>query len=354
MELLKIEIIKEPEISLDVINQAAREKFKKICYVCKSCDGKDCPTGVPGMGGAGTGSSFRRNIQALKKYKVITRLIHDVHIPDTSASFLNIDLSQPVLPAPITGAVTNMGGAIDELEYNRAIVEGSIRSGVIGFVGDGASPEKYKIGLEAIAEFNGAGIPIFKPRSDNQEIIKRIKAAEKAGSVAVGMDIDAVVFKTMAMKNQAVGPKSFDELKEIISSTKLPFILKGIMNPYDAELALKAGAKGIIISNHGGRVLDEMAGSMDVIEEIVTLVGGKFPVLIDGGFRNGVDVLKALALGADAVSIGRPVAIAAVGMGSKGVSFYLDHIKQELQKAMILTGCKRLEEINRDIIKVIK
>ncbi|PKL16808.1 MAG: dehydrogenase [Spirochaetae bacterium HGW-Spirochaetae-5] len=305
MELLKIETSEDIEISMKTINALAREKFKKICYVCKSCDGYECASGVPGMGGTGTGDSFRRNADALKQFKVITTLIHEGVVPDTSAEIFGHKISFPVMAAPITGSVTNMNGAIEELDYNIAVVKGCKNSGTIAFVGDGATPDKYKIGLEAIEKENGWGIPIFKPRKDNNEIIMRIKAAEKAGAIAAGIDIDAVVFKTMAMKNQEVAAKSVSELMEIKSSTKLPFILKGIMNPRDAEMACKAGADAIIVSNHGGRVLDQMPGSMDVLEEIVAAVGKSITIMIDGGFRDGVDVLKAIALGADLVLIGR-------------------------------------------------
>ncbi|MCU0849013.1 MAG: alpha-hydroxy-acid oxidizing protein [Spirochaetes bacterium] len=350
-KLLRIDLSEESDISIESINLSAREKFKKICYVCKNCDGISCPTGVPGMGGTGTGETFRRNIQALKKYKIMTRVIHDVIEPDTSTEYLGNQIEIPIMAAPITGSVTNMGGAIDELDYNRAVIKGCIDAGTLAFVGDGATPEKYKIGLQAIEEFKGKGIPIFKPRSDNNEIIKRIKAAEEAGAIAVGMDIDAVVFKTMAMKNQSVGPKSMKDLKALISSTKLPFILKGIMDVRDAVFAAESGASSIIISNHGGRVLDEMAGTMDVLEEIVNEVKGKINILVDGGFRTGVDILKALAIGAEGVLIGRPMAIAAVGKGADGIAFYLSHIKRELKIAMILTGCSKIKDITSEIIR---
>ncbi|MFC1671329.1 alpha-hydroxy-acid oxidizing protein, partial [Spirochaetota bacterium] len=353
LKALNIEIIEEPELSMETILLSAREKFNKVCYVCKVCDGKECPTGIPGMGGVGTGSSFRRNIEALKKFKITTRLVHNVVNPNTETSFFESTLSMPVMAAPITGSGTNMGGAIDELDYNRAVVKGCQNSGTIAFVGDGATPDKYKIGLQALSENNGMGIPIFKPRTDNKEIIKRIRAAEDAGAKAVGIDIDAVVLKTMTMKNQPVGPKSLSELKELISSTDLPFILKGIMDPYDAEMAVKAGAKGIIVSNHGGRVLDEMVGSMDVLHEIVGSVNGNTCVMVDGGFRDGVDILKALAVGADLVLIGRPIAITSVGMGAEGVAFYLKKLKSELEKAMILTGCSKISDIDKNIVKPI-
>ena len=351
LKTIEITTIGDTELSMESIYSAAREKFKKICYVCKNCDGISCPTGVPGMGGTGTGESFRRNISALKQFKVITRLIHDVTSPDTSSTFLGTPLALPVLAAPITGSVTNMGGAIDELEYNRAVVAGCLSAGTIAFVGDGATPTKYKIGLQALTEHNGIGVPIFKPRSNNDEIIMRIRAAEESGALAVGMDIDAVVFKTMAMKHQSVGPKGMKSLQELVTATELPFILKGIMTPQDALMAIDVGVKAIIVSNHGGRVLDEMAGTMDVLEEIVNKVNGKIDILIDGGFRKGVDIIKALALGAQGILIGRPVAIAAVGMGSEGTSFYLKHLKRDLEKAMILTGCNTIADISPSIIR---
>ena len=350
MELLAFEIIEEPVLTMEAISLAAREKFKKICYVCKTCDGRDCPTGIPGMGGAGTGASFRRNIEALHKFKINTSLIHSVMSPDTSAEFLGVRLSLPVMAAPITGTGTNMGGAVDELEYNRRVLRGCLDAGTLAFLGDGADPEKFRLGIQAAQESGGMAVPIFKPRSDNGEIIMRIKAAEDAGVLAAGIDIDAAVLKTMTLKNQAVGPKSLKDLKKIISSTGLPFVLKGIMNPREALMAVDAGAAAIVVSNHGGRVLDEMPGSMDVLDGIVKAVKGKAVIIVDGGFRTGVDVVKALAVGADLVLIGRPIAIAAVGMGADGVAFYINNLKSDFEKAMILTGTQKIGEITGDIL----
>jgi isopentenyl diphosphate isomerase/L-lactate dehydrogenase-like FMN-dependent dehydrogenase/biotin carboxylase len=352
-ELISIEVFEEAELSMEAIRVSARERFKKTCYACKTCDGKDCASGVPGMGGIGIGASFRRNTESLQNYKINTRLIHDVTEPDTSTVFFGNRLSMPVMAAPITGMGTNMGSAMDELDYNIAVVNGCLNAGTIAFVGDGATPEKYKIALHALADAHGMGVPIFKPRSNNAEILMRIQAAQKANALAVGMDIDAVVFKTMKMKNQSVGPKSLVDLRSLILATSLPFILKGIMTVRDASMAVEAGAHAIIVSNHGGRVLDQMAGSMDVLEEIVREVRGHIRIMIDGGFRNGVDILKALALGAEFVLIGRPIAIAAVGMGARGVSFYLNTIKQELEQAMILTGCTSIADITPDIVRKI-
>lgn len=351
--ILKIEIDEQSIISIDTIKAAAREKFSKTCYVCKICDGEKCPTSVPGMGASGNGETFKRNLQSLKEYKINTKVIHNIKNPDSSTSIFGKIISFPVLPAPITGTVTNMGGAVTEEAYANSIVKGACLSNTIAFVGDGATPYKYKIGLDAIKNNHGFGIPIFKPRSSNDDIIERIKAAEESGAIAVGMDIDAVSFKTMEMRNQSVGPKSPEELSDIISSTKLPFVLKGIMTKEDAICAAECGASAIIVSNHGGRVLDQMPGIADVLPEISNAVKNRLTIIADGGFRSGGDVLKGIALGADFISIGRPVCIAAVGMNENGVEFYLNKIRKEFVKAMLLTGCKSIEDINFSLVRKI-
>ena len=154
----------------------------------------------------------------------------------------------------------------------------------------------------------------------------------------------------MTMKGQTVGPKTIEELKELKSHLTVPFILKGIMNVGSALAAIEAGADAIVVSNHGGRVMDYMPGTADVLPEIASAVAGRVKVLADGGIREGVDVLKMLALGADAVMIGRPVCIAAFGAGQEGVEFYLKQKREEFKKAMILTGCSRLGQIDPSVI----
>jgi isopentenyl diphosphate isomerase/L-lactate dehydrogenase-like FMN-dependent dehydrogenase len=205
-------------------------------------------------------------------------------------------------------------------------------------VGDGADPEKYKVGLKAIAQNQGWGIPIFKPRTSDEEIIKRIRAAEDSGALAVGMDIDAACFITMKLKSQAVEPKTASQLKKIIKSTKLPFIIKGIMSVEDALRSVDAGAKVLYLSNHGGRVLDYMPAALSVLPLIRKKVGRKIKIMIDGGFREGLDIQKALMLGADYIAIGRPFTIAAVGGGEKGVELQAAQYYEELRQAMILGG----------------
>ena len=349
-EILKIEIGASNDLTWDIIRNNARRKFYVACKACTVCDGVECAGKVPGIGGIGTGSTFTENLTALARYQINLRTIHEVKIPDTSVELFGHKLALPVLAAPITGMETNLAGGMDEREYADAILDGCLECGTLGMVGDGASPKKYLIGLEAIKKRGGLGIPIFKPREYNLDIIKRFKAAEDAGAIAVGIDIDAASFKTMTLKGQAVGPKTIQELQELKSHLKIPFILKGIMNVESALAAIEAGADAIVVSNHGGRVMDHMPGTAEVLPEITNAVGGRIKVLVDGGIREGTDILKMLALGADAVMIGRPVCIAAFGAGQEGVSFYLREKLNELKKAMILTGCGSIGRIDPSVI----
>ncbi len=347
---IRIETGSPQALTWEVIRNNARKKFYIACKACTVCDGHECAGRVPGIGGIGTGESFTENLRALARYKVNLRTIHNVKDPDLAVELFGRKLKIPILAAPITGMETNLAGGMDERAYADAVLDGCLDAGGLGMVGDGASPKKYQIGLQAIEDRGGQGIPVFKPREDNQAILTRFEAAQKAGAVAVGIDIDAASFKTMSLKGQAVGPKTVEELRRLKFHLSVPFILKGIMNVESALLALEAGADAIVVSNHGGRVLDTMPGTADVLPEIASSVAGRAKVLVDGGIREGVDVLKMLALGADAVMIGRPVCIAAFGAGREGVRFYLEQKRDELKKAMILTGCADTAHIDPAVI----
>ena len=129
-----------------------------------------------------------------------------------------------------------------------------------------------------------------------------------------------------------------------------PFILKGIMTVSGALKALEAGASGIVVSNHGGRVLDQCPATAEVLPAIVDAVGGRMTVLVDGGIRTGMDVFKALALGADAVLIGRPFVNMVYGGGAEGVQVYVDKLKAELADTMAMCGAHSLSDIKRSMI----
>ena len=154
---------------------------------------------------------------------------------------------------------------------------------------------------------------------------------ESADPIAIAMDIDAAGLPFLKNLTPPAGSKTVDELEEIVKMMNgKPFILKGIMTVNGAKKALEAGASGIVVSNHGGRVLDGMAGTADVLPDIAAAVKGRITIFVDGGIRHGEVILKMLAFGADAVLIGRPAAVAAVGGGAEGVKLLLDTLKRQL------------------------
>jgi len=332
-------------VSLQLIKEKAREKLAPLCRVCPECNGRVCSGQVPGVGGAGRGRSFQNNYDELFKIKLEMSIIHN-KLPQTTCNFFSRQLAAPIIAAPISGIENNYGDKISEMEYARSIVQGCNQAGLVAMTGDGIGDLEFHSGIKAIIDEGGWGIPILKPF--NKDLIyERINQSENAGVPAIGMDIDGAGLIAMKL---GLPPKSKKELREIVAATKLPFIIKGIMTVRDAFIAIEAGAKAIVVSNHGGRVLDDTPGTAVILPEIAKAVKGKVILLVDGGIRSGVDILKMLALGADGVLIGRPLAIGVFGGGTKGVRAVADQLKDELWQAMLMTGCGDLEEINDSII----
>jgi 4-hydroxymandelate oxidase len=325
--------------------------MKGYCRVCPVCDGRACVGEVPGMGGLGTGSAFRANLQALERIQFNMRLVHDVTDPETRFDFLGHSLSLPLLAAPIGGVSFNMGGQISEEDYTSSIIEGCKDTGILGCVGDGVPDFIHKAGYEAIRQAGGQGIPFIKPWDDT-EFYQKVEEALAAGATIIGMDIDAAGLITLKKMGRPVSPKSPAKLAEIIKKINAKFILKGVMTAIDARLAVDAGAQAIVVSNHGGRVLDHTPGAAEVLAGIVDAVKGKVTILADGGVRTGGDILKLLALGADVVMIGRPFSIAAVGGLKEGVIQYIQQIHMELKSAMVLTGTASIESVDRSILRL--
>ncbi len=345
-------------MTLEDVRNAAKEKLKGICGVYRVCDGDPsrlCQNqsygGSLGIGGAGSGASFANNIKDLARVQLKMLPLGRDFSPDTSVSLFGADFKMPVYGAPATG-VNSFGGesVISEADFCRATVEGCKAAGTLAWRGDTYtySPES-PWGIRAIAAAGGQGIKIIKPR--DQEVIKKfIQLAEQAGALAVGVDIDGCGSYMMKQHGQPVYRKSLKDISELVQSTQLPFIVKGVMTVEDARDAVKAGAAAIVVSNHGGRVLDHTPGTAAVLPAIAEAVGGQITILADGGVRTGYDVLKMLALGAQGVLVGRDIVRAAVGAGAEGVRIHMEYLQKTLVKAMLMTGCRSLQDISREIL----
>lgn len=331
------------------ILKTARDAIGKKCRVCKECNGIICRGEIPGVGGKDTGEGFSINYAKLKEIKLNMDTIYEYKQVDTSIELFGKKFRYPVFAAPIGGLNLHYSDVLNDETYSSAIVSGCKEGGGAGFTGDGVKDEFFQRPLKAIQEAEGWGIPTIKPWKKD-EILRKVKLAEAAGALAIAMDVDAAGLAILAAAGKPVSPKSVEELKEIISSTKLPFIIKGIMTAKGALKALEAGAYGIVVSNHGGRVLDQTPATVEVLPEIAKAVKGKLKIFIDGGIRTGIDVVKVLALGADAVLIGRPYAVAAYGGGAEAVALYTEKIGKELRDTMIMTGCSTLADINTEVV----
>lgn len=241
-----------------------------------------------------------------------------------------------------------LDNAITEEELVDSWLQGAKLGDTLGMTGDGPDPSLYAIAIEAAKKHTGVAIPIIKPRPQ-KELLAKIKEAEEAGAVAVGVDIDAAAL-IHNVSGLTAEPKTIVQIKELVKSTNLPLILKGIMTVENALAAYEAGVAAIVVSNHGGRCIDHCPGTAEVLPEIAEAVRDKMTVLVDGGIRTGLDVLKCLALGAHAVVVGRPPTIAAIGGGAEGIKLMLDNFKADLKKSMILTGTKDVRNVSKAIL----
>jgi 4-hydroxymandelate oxidase len=334
----------------------SRKKMKGICAAYPNCNGagdnvcqKEAYGAPIGMGGVGLGYSFANNSKALKKIRVKTRLVGDHFEPDMSFDFFGMKLDFPIMGASTSG-MAGYDESVSELEFCLDTIRGCLDAGSISWRGDTHFySEDQHFALLAVEQSGGQAIPIFKPRA--QDVLKRlIERAEKLGVKALGVDLDGCGSTNMSRGGQPVFRKSPKDLRELVNSTSLPFIFKGIMDPDDAEACADAGAKVVSVSNHGGRVMDTTPGVAEVLPAIVKRVGDRVMITADGGVRTGYDAFKMLALGADCVLIGRDVIRAALGGGRLGVGLQMARFKATLSRAMVMTGCQNLAAIDRGSI----
>lgn len=323
--------------------------------------------------------TLKENRLAINRYQLRPRMLVDVSRRDLTTTVVGQSIAMPVLIAPMAfQCLANPEGEI-------ATAKAAANKGV-GMVLSTMSTKS----LEAVAEQKNNTpqwfqLYIHRDRALTQALVQR---AENAGYNALCLTIDAPMLgkresdrrnqftlpKTMELANlvsmadlaipqtteesglftyfaEQIDPSvTWKDVEWLQSITTLPVILKGILRGDDALKAYEFGAKGIIVSNHGGRQLDGAIASFEALPEIVAAVGDKIDILIDGGIRRGSDVLKALALGAKAVSVGRPILWGLAVAGEKGVARVLELLQQELDLAMALSGCASIEDIDSSLV----
>ncbi|MDP3561619.1 MAG: alpha-hydroxy acid oxidase [Legionellaceae bacterium] len=325
--------------------------------------------------GAGDEYTLKRNTTSFEHIQIIPRLFGSTSTVTTEIELFQQFLSQPVFVSPM--AFHSLVNPLGETTTVAAINE----------IGIGMTVSTLSsVSLEDVA--TAATCPlwfqlyIYKDRAITQELIRR---AERAGYSALVVTVDTPIMgkRERDISNQfklpdGVSAKNlvnqqldlicsdkagsnvknytddlFDrtltwkDMEWIQSETKLPVILKGVMHEDDAAMALNLNVSAIIISNHGGRQLDGMPATIEVLPEIAKRVAKKIPILIDGGFRRGTDIFKAIALGADCIMVGRPVLWALACNGKDGIKRLFDIYHTELIEAMILCGCSTIEDVTK-------
>jgi 4-hydroxymandelate oxidase len=227
------------------------------------------------------------------------------------------------------------------------MAKGAHAANAVNWAGMGDEAE-----IAAITATGARTINIIKPYADNDYIFRRIEHAERCGVLALGMDVDHSFGgngKYDVVLGEKMTPKSLTELKEFIKSTKLPFIIKGVLSEQDAYKALEAGAKGIVVSHHHG-IMNYAVPPLYILPRIAKVINRQIPIFVDCGIMSGMDVFKALALGADAVSAGRVIMEPLKKNGSDGVKELILKMTEELAGVMARTCSKDINHIDPSVI----
>ena len=335
----------------EVLQNARKCIDSSKCKACPVCNGLACRNTIPGPGAKGVGDTAIRNYQKWQEIRVQMDTLHENVPVDMSVELFGRKFSYPFFAGPVGAVELHYSDAYDELTYNKILVSACADNGIAAFTGDGLNPQVMVGATDAVAAAGGVGIPTVKPW--NLPLIKeKLELVKKSGAFAVAMDVDAAGLPFLKNMQPPAGSKSVEELTEIVKEAGIPFIVKGVMTVRGALKAHAAGAAAIIVSNHGGRVLDQCSATAEVLEEICHAVGGGMKVLVDGGIRSGVDIFKALALGADGVVIARPFVTAVYGGAEEGVKVYIEKLADELEDTMKMCGAEKLSDITRDMVRI--
>ncbi len=329
-------------------------------------------------GGAEDEVTLRRNREAFGRWALRPRVLRDVRKRDTKTVLLGERVSMPVCVAPTSfHALVHPEGEV-------ATARGSAAAETILIASTVSTKPLEEIAAAADAP-RWFQLYVYKDRAVTEELVNR---AVKAGYKALCLTADTPVLgrRERDERNAFTLPPGFgianlkpagldgmpeveqgsafaqyvtdlldssltwDDVDWLKSISPLPLVVKGIMTAEDAVLAVDHGIAGIVVSNHGGRQLDSTLGSLDALPEVVAAVRGRIEVYLDGGIRRGTDVLKALALGAKAVFVGRPVLWGLALGGADGVRAVLDELRTELDTAMALAGCATLKDIESSLV----
>jgi 4-hydroxymandelate oxidase len=321
-------------------------------------------------GGAGDELTLRDNVAAWSRWRLRPRVLVDVSEVTTATEVLGGPVSMPLLVAPV--AYQRLVDPEGEIGMARA----AAAAGTAMCLSTLATtlPSELAIAVPAgrrwfqlycfrdeavtralMDEAIGSGfeaivVTVDAPRGGNRERDRRTGFEIPAGlgvpSVAAAMGVERAVTieETFALMDPALG---WSDLEQLASECSVPVLVKGLLTAEDAELAVEHGAAGVVVSNHGGRQLDRALASGDALPEVVDAVAGRATVLVDGGIRRGVDIAVALALGADAVLVGRPALWGLAAAGSEGVGRVLGLLRDELELALALCGCASPADLTR-------
>ena len=306
-------------------------------------------------GGAGDEWTLRENRRAFEDWVIRPRMLTGAYPPDPSTSLLGTDLAMPILVAP--WAYQKLAHPEGEIATARA----AAKAGTIMCVS--STTVEY---LEEVAAASDGPkwwqLYVYSDRGLSVEMLRRVHAA---GFAAVCFTVDFPVggLRHRDTRSGFIMPIglpdddmvfdpaiSWSDLSWIREHAPVPVLVKGIMTGEDARIAVEEGADGIVVSNHGARQLDSVPAPITVLPEVLEAVGGRIPVLVDGGFRRGTDVFKALALGADAVLVARPVCWGLAVAGEQGVADVLKILRDELENTMSLAGAKSLRDIEGSFV----
>ena len=267
----------------------------------------------------------------------------DAVLPNLELSLYGENFDTPIM----TAALSHLDKFGHHKDGMAELARGAKAAGAVMWAGMGDEAE-----LDRIIATGAKTIKIVKPEADEESIFRRLEHAEKAGCIALGMDLDHSFNRKGEydlVDNIPMRPKTLDQVKQYVNATKLPFIIKGVLSVQDAMKCLEAGVQGIVVSHHHG-IMDYAVPPLMILPKIVDAVGGKMPIFVDCSVDSGFDAFKALALGATAVSAGRIVIGPLSKTGADGVKEKINEMTAQLAGAMARTCSPDLGSIDRSLI----